>query len=337
MKNLYLLLLAGITAVLLTGCAVGESGAEQEEDRLKIVCTIFPAYDWVKQILGDEADGAELTLLMKNGTDMHSYQPTVWDMTKIAKADLFIYVGGESDFWVGDALENTKNPERKELNLMELLENSVKEEEHVDGMKKSRGHEEHEEKEEAPEYDEHVWLSLRNAENVCSRITDLLCELDDIHAAVYEENSVAYQTKLHALDEAYCETAASVSRPVLLFGDRFPFRYLTDDYDLTYYAAFAGCSAETEASFYTIAYLAEKADELSLPTVLTIDGSDQSVANTIAGSTKIRSQKVLMLDSMQSVSERDIKSGETYLAIMERNLSVLKEALKQSDNQGVEQ
>lgn len=320
--------LLGLASVLLSGCgAQAEAKADDPDESLKIVCTIFPEYDWVRQISGRESDHTELTLLMKNGTDMHSYQPTVWDMMKIAEADLFIYVGGESDFWVDDALENTKNPDRKVLNLMELLENSVKEEEHVDGMQKSRGHEDQEEEEES-EYDEHIWLSLRNAGTACRKIADLLCQLDRTHASDYEENCTAYQAKLRALDDAYCEAAASVSHTALLFGDRFPFRYLTDDYGLTYYAAFAGCSAETEASFHTIAYLAEKADELSLPAVLAIDGSDQSVARTIAGSTKTRSQKVMVLDSMQSVSEQDIKDGETYLSIMERNLTVLKEALQ---------
>lgn len=344
----------------LTGC-----GKAQEEDsaladqKLKVVCTIFPEYDWAKEILGEQAENVELTLLLKNGSDLHSYQPTVWDMVKISEADLFIYVGGESDFWVEDALANAKNPDMKVLNLMELLEDSVKEEEHVEGMQAVRSHD-HEEDghgagdepepeeshrseagpepedghgagdahdHEEAEYDEHVWLSLRNAKIVCEAVRDALCGLDTEHRSLYEQNCAAYVEKLGVLDEAYAQVTEQTARPVLLFGDRFPFRYLTDDYGLSYYAAFAGCSAETEASFETITFLAGKVDELSLPAVLAIDGSDRKIAGTIAENTRTQRAEVLVLDSMQSVSEEDMENGTTYLSIMESNLEVLKKAL----------
>jgi len=345
MKKIYLQrAAAALLTVLLAAAVLAGCGRQQEEDtgqrdgRLKVVCTIFPEYDWTKQILGELAENTELTLLLKNGSDLHSYQPTVWDMVKISEADLFIYVGGESDFWVEDALANGKNPDRKVLNLMELLEEEIKEEEHVEGMQAVRGHEHEEENagyghEEEAEYDEHVWLSVRNAKAVCTAIADTLCGLDEEHRAVYEQNRDTYLAKLDALDLAYAQVTGQAAQPVLLFGDRFPFRYLTDDYGLSYYAAFSGCSAETEASFETITFLAGKVDELSLPAVLTIDGSDQKIARTIAGNTREQKAKVLMLDSMQSISESDMEKGENYLSIMEKNLEVLKEALSKDGRQ----
>lgn len=313
-----------LIALLLTaipGCGQQEAQVEGEEERLRIVCTIFPEYDWVKQILGERAEEAELTLLMKNGADLHSYQPTVWDMRKIAEADLFLYVGGESDFWVEDALSNLPDPDRKVLNLMEILEDRIYEETHMEGMQ-VRAEEEHDHEE--TEYDEHVWLSLRNAKAVCEAVAEALSELDEYNADEYRKNEAAYRRELQELDRQYQETIESSPDPVLVFGDRFPFRYLAEDYGIRYYAAFAGCSAETEASFSTITFLAGKAGELEVPVILSIDGSDQKISRTIAGNTKSGDQTVQVLDSMQSVSETDIEQGETYLAIMERNLEVLR-------------
>ncbi|MEZ3503278.1 MAG: metal ABC transporter substrate-binding protein [Lachnospiraceae bacterium] len=344
-----LLILAAMSAA---GCGrQAEAGEDASDGRLKIVCTIFPSYDWTKQILGEQEKETELILLMKNGADLHSYQPTVWDMVNISEADLFCYVGGESDFWVEDALKNAKNPDIKVLNLMEILEGSVKEEEYTEGMQRTRGHmnyeseaHDHEKKdrinsvhshhgEEEPEYDEHIWLSLRNAEAVCRAVKDALCELDAGHSDIYERNCADYVQKLCSLDMEYMQAAEQSSGPTLLFGDRFPFRYLVEDYGISYYAAFSGCSAETEAGFETITFLAGKADELKLPAVLAIDGSDERIARTIAGNTKTRDQQVLVLDSMQSVSEQDIREGESYLSIMEKNLEVLRTALSETGRQ----
>ena len=349
-------LLICLTAVM-AGCAQGPLKDQESGDCLQIVCTVFPEYDWVRQILGEQAEDAELTLLMKNGADLHSYQPTVWDIRKIAEADLFLYVGGESDFWVKEVLDNAPDPDRRVLNLMEILEDSVREEEHVEGMQEERGHGDHpkaggdsgshpgtggavqepgesgagfgtggHDHEEA-EYDEHVWLSLRNAGIICDAVTEALCSLREEQRDIYTENNRNYQEKLHALDLQYARVVGQVSDPVLLFGDRFPFLYLTEDYGIAYYAAFAGCSAETEASFSTIAFLADKAGELGLPAVLAMDGSDQKIARTIAENTRTGDQKVLVLDSMQSVSEADIRAGTDYLSVMEKNLNVLAEAL----------
>ena len=332
-----------LAALLLTGSAgCGHQAADADNstgDRIRIVCTIFPEYDWVKQILGGQAEEAELTLLLKNGADLHSYQPTVWDMKAISEADLFLYVGGESDFWVENVLANADNPDCHTLNLMELLSDVAKEEEDTEGMQTGHEHrtgeyhvhEDAEVHEPEIEYDEHLWLSLRNAQTVCEAVTEMLCELDSGHRDIYEQNNREYQEKLQMLDRKYMEAVEQASVPVLLFGDRFPFRYLMDDYGIAYYAAFAGCAAETEASFETIVFLAGKAGELGLPAVMKIDGSDGAIARTIAANTRTKDQKVLLLDSVQSVSRQDIEDGESYLSIMERNLEALKEALLVTD------
>ena len=181
---------------------------------------------------------------------------------------------------------------------------------------------------EQPEYDEHVWLSLKNADIVCKAIAEELAALDSKNAETYRANYTAYSKKLAALDAKYKEAVTKAPVKAVLFGDRFPFRYLTDDYGLQYYAAFNGCSAETEASFSTVAFLAKKMDELKLPAVLTIEGRQHKLAQTIVENTKAKNQKVLTLNSMQSVTEEEIKKGITYLAVMEQNLNVFQEALQ---------
>ena len=291
--------------------------------KLKIVTTIFPEYDWTREILGDRLANAELTLLLDNGVDLHSYQPTAKDIMRIAAADLFVYVGGESDRWVEDALKEAVNERMQVLNLLDVLGDRVKEEEIVEGMQAAEDGEDEEE----AEYDEHVWLSLQNAALFATRIADALCTLDAANAAAYRRNLAAYTERLSALDGDYRAAVSSSRRQVLLFGDRFPFRYLADDYGLGYYAAFAGCSAETEASFKTVIFLANKVDELALPAVLTLEKSDGKIARTIIQSTKTRSARTLSLDSMQSTTAKDSKKGATYLGIMQANLRVLETAL----------
>lgn len=325
-----------------------ESSAEASGKKLKIVATIFPEYDWVRQILGDEAKNADITLLLDKGVDLHSYQPNAEDIAKISECDLFLYVGGESDGWVKDALKEGKNPDRKVINLLEALGNNTKEEEVVEGMQaeEEEGSKDSEstaesqaagestaasaesEEEECPEYDEHVWLSLRNAESICEVITEDLKSLDSAHAAVYEANLKKYTEQLESLDQQYTDTVKAAANKTLLFGDRFPFRYLVDDYGIKYYAAFVGCSAETEASFETVSFLAKKMDELGLKHVMTIEGPNKKIAETIIQNTKDKNQDILTLNSMQSTTEQDIESGETYLGIMQQNLEVLKKALQ---------
>ena len=319
----------------LCACGTKNAGDGKETGKIKIVTTIFPEYDWVMGILGDHADKAEVTMLLDNGVDMHSYQPTVDDILKISDCDLFIYVGGESDEWVDNALQEATNQDMVAINLLEVLGSSVKEEEVVEGMQEEDEHEhedagdedEHEHEEGEPEYDEHVWLSLRNASTLVQSISDAIIRIDPGSAEDYKNNATAYIDKLNALDNEYSSAVSNASFNTLLFGDRFPFRYLTDDYGLEYYAAFVGCSAETEASFETITFLSQKVDELGLPAVMTIEGADHKIAETIVRNTQSKDQKILTMDSMQSTTSKDVANGTSYLSVMENNLSVLKEAL----------
>ena len=507
MKKIFTLFLVLAMAVsLFTGCGkknATENG-ETDSDKLSVVTTIFPEYDWVKEILGDKAESTDLTMLLDNGVDLHSYQPTADDIIKISDCDLFIYVGGESDKWVDDALKEATNKDMKVINLLEVLGDSVKTEETVEGMQETEhahdhskevstfeddevqdrslsdwagdwqsaypfaldgtlddafaamaeegemtaneyktyyqngyktditnidiegdhieftyedgkkvgsdyqyvgyyiqnwstgtkaamyrfeavdrtsgapvyiefndhmieqaaaehfhirmsnesfdaiidpenswptffpadmtgeeicehmeGHDhEHEE-----EDDEHVWLSLKNAETLVGAISDALQELDPDNKDAYTANTSAYIEKLSALDGEYQSAVDGAARKTVLFGDRFPFRYLVDDYGLSYYAAFVGCSAESEASFETVSFLAKKVDELGLPCVLTIEGKNHKIAETIVENTAEKNQKILTMDSMQSTTSEDVANGTTYLSVMEQNLSVLKEAL----------
>lgn len=372
------LLLAGLflCIVLSVGCSVvkntsgknttrknaeSENTIEQNSiekgnsNKISIVCTTFPQYDWVKNILGEEAEGFDVTLLLDNGVDMHSYQPTVKDIATAGSSDLFIYVGGESDTWVEDALKEAKNKDLKAINLMETLDNFVKEEEVVEGMqeeRKSLGHsheksskekqeqtqkESHENSQEIngqkeaadeePEYDEHIWLSIRNAEIMVKNIEKAIEQLDSDNAKVYQTNAENYIKKLDTLDKQYANTIQNAKYKAILFGDRFPFRYMADDYDLKYYAAFAGCSAETMAGFETVTFLAKKADELRLPVILTIENSDGRIAEAVKSNTTKKNQKILAMNSLQSVTKEQLADGITYLQVMQENLSVLSEAL----------
>ena len=321
-KILALLLALWIPVAVLSGCVPQDDSAAS--NKLNIVTTIFPAYDWVREILGDETDRAEITTLLDSGVDLHSYQPTVDDIVKISDCDLFLYVGGESDGWVDDALKNAPNKDRKVIRLLDVLGDSAKAEETVAGMQE----EEHDHEEEA-EYDEHIWLSLKNAQVLVAAISEALQETDPARKDTYAANAAAYVEKLSALDGEYRAAVDSGKYKTLLFGDRFPFRYLADDYGLDYYAAFPGCSAETEASFETVSFLAGKMDALGLPCVLTIEGTQHKIAETVVQNTAQKNQQILTMDSMQAVTANDAASGVSYLSIMEKNLSVLKKALGQ--------
>ena len=504
MKKYISILLAAVMAVgCLAGC--GQKNSNEQADntddgKLKVVTTIFPEYDWVKEIAGDEISNIDLTMLLDNGVDLHSYQPTSEDILKISDCDLFVYVGGESDSWVDDALKNATNKDMQVINLLDVLKDSIKTEESMPGMQAEEGHNhgyahfedsdvqdrtlsdwdgdwqsvypylqdgvldevmekkaesgektaeeykeyyengyktdvsqitidaenntmcfvkngvaskatyeykgyqiydyesgsrgvryffeatsgdadapkyvqfsdhgiapgkaehfhiyagndgfdalseemenwptyypadmsgkeiaedmlEHEEK----EYDEHVWLSLKNAQTLCKAIAEVLETADPEHKDVYAANVDSYLEKLSSLDGQYQDAVANASQKTLLFGDRFPFRYMVDDYGLKYYAAFAGCSAESEASFETISFLAKKVDELGLKNIMTIENSDQKIAKTIRDNTKDKNQEILSLDSMQSTTSEDVKNGTTYLSVMESNLDVLKKAMQ---------
>ena len=342
-KFLSLLLTAAVLTGCLTACSsdngqtisvpdsFSKTGNGSSDGKVQIVTTIFPEYDWTKNILGDEVSDAEVTMLLDSGVDLHSYQPSADDILTISECDVFVYIGGESEKWVDDVLKEARNSEMIVVDLMDVLGESVKEEEVVEGMQEEDEHdhdhdhedEEHEEK----EYDEHIWLSLKNASKCVDSIAEAIGKADPDNSDVYRKNADEYIAKICALDTVYQSAVAAAPMKTLLFADRFPFRYMTDDYGLTYYAAFVGCSAETEASFETIAFLAGKVDELSLESVMTIDGTDHRIADTVINSTKKRNQKILTMNSMQSVTSKDIENGADYLSLMKENLETLKEAL----------
>ena len=306
--------------------------------KISVVATIYPQYAWLKEILGNQADSLNLTLLVKNGMDLHSYKPSAADIATIAKADMIVYVGGESDKWIEKALEATPNEKRVQVNLLEALGDRVKAEEIVEGMQAEEEHEHHHEHaeehedehhhHEEAENDEHIWLSLKNAEILVKKIAEAVANVDTAHAMEYHINAGLYIAKISALDAQYRAATDRAHFKTILFGDRFPFRYLVDDYGIKYFAAFVGCSAESEASFETVAFLAGKMDSLALPAIFTIDGSNGKIARAILdASKKSKETPVLTLNSMQSIKNSQMDSAN-YLDIMRENLEVIKKALK---------
>ena len=316
--------------------SVAESKSE-ETKKLSIVTTIFPAYDWVKQIVGDNKN-VEISFLIDKGVDLHSYQASAADIAKITDSDLFVYVGGESDDWAEDIIK--ENPNLKYINMVDSIGEAALAEELVEGMQDEEEHDhegeehaheegehaheegEHEEGEE--EIDEHVWLSIKNAETIVSAIEAKLAEIDPDNKAEYEKNANDYLAKLDELDKEYKDTLSSIQNKTIIVGDRFPFRYLVNEYGIKYYAAFKGCDAGSEASFETVKFLANKMDELNMSDIFIIDGSKGDLAKTIVDNTKDKNAKVLVLDSMQSTKSSD---NASYLDIMKKNLEVLKEVL----------
>ena len=287
---------------------------------LKIVCTVFPIYDWVRAVLGDRADAAELTLLLDSGVDLHSYEPLPEDLLKLSQCDLFIYVGGESDEkWVPDTVESTGV--KNELNLLQTLGAAAKEETEVAGMQAE------EEEEEEGALDEHIWLSLKNAAALCGSVCDRLCEIDPANAETYRANTDGYVAQLNDLDKQYAETAETSEFRALLVADRFPFRYLCDDYGITPYAAFSGCSTESTAGMGTIAGLAGYLNELGLRHVVVTETSDKATAQAVIDSSEKKDQTIVVLDSLQSVTKARVDAGVTYLQVMRDNLEALKTAL----------
>ena len=301
-----LLLVILMSAAVFAGCGNNTGSAPAD---IKVVTTIFPIYDWIREVAQDDVD-INIDLLLDNGVDLHSFQPTAKDIMDISDCDLFIYVGGESDKWVDDTLTQANNKDMIVLDLMDILGDKAKEEELKEGM---QGEEEEE---------------AEDAALFTQKIAEALGKVDSQHAADFTANADTYIEKLDALDAQYQAAVDSASVKTLLFGDRFPFRYLTDDYGLDYYAAFIGCSAESEASFETITFLADKVDELGLKAIMQIETSDGKIAETIRDNTKTKDQVILTLDSMQAVTADRAANGETYLTIMESDLEVLKKALQ---------
>lgn len=305
---LFALVLFGLS---LTGC-----GGQPEKEGISVVAAIFPEYDWARQIIGD-CTGVQLHFLVDDGVDPHSFQPSVADLVTVSECDLLIYGGGESDKWLEDVLAEPANKNIRSIALLPLLGEKAHTEEIVAGMQGSEAEE---------EADEHVWLSIRNAALFCTAIAQALCEMDPGQAEQYQANLEAYLKKLSELDEAYRQTVQAASKDTIVVCDRFPYRYLTGDYNLHYYAAFPGCSAETGASFETVVFLADRVRELELNALLVTETGDQQLAKTVAENAGRGDMAILTLNSMQSVSAQQAASLD-YLSVMEQNRLVLEQAL----------
>lgn len=381
-KRIWTALVTGALVIggLLTGCGT-EQKAKQEtvenktkDQKISVVTTIFPQYDFVRQIAGDSVD---LKMLLKPGEETHSYEPTPQDIIAIQNSDLFIYVGGENDSWVEDILESMPDNGRKTLKLADCVD--TVEEEHVEGMKEERGHdhEEHDHEEHGHdsesdthldqdsdaeeehllqeqevqethsdadseaqtdgehgndssetvsvhEIDEHVWTSPKNAEKIVERITDLLCEADEAHAAEYQTNAADYEQQLEELDQEFRDVVDHSERNLLIFGDRFPFRYFADEYGLDYYVAFSGCASDTEPSAATMAFLINKVKEEQVPTVLKMELSNDNISKAIA---EAAGTDVKVFYSCHNLTAEEFENGETYLSMMKKNVETLKEVL----------
>lgn len=321
MKRIITLLLA---VLVLAGGLCGCSAQSDNDGRLKIVCTVFPLYDWMRELTAG-SENVELILIADNGVDMHSYQPTTGDIVDISTCDMLVYTGGQSDEWVDEIVERSGNEHMMVAHLIDELGDRAlcaAPHEHNDH---DDGHDGHHHDEDAK--DEHIWLSAINAGVLCERLCGMLCELDSENAPVYEANAAEYISVLNEMDEQYRAVVDGAQAETLLFADRFPFRYLANDYEITYCAAFDGCEAETEASFETVAHLAAELSEHSLDWVLIIEGSEDRLARTIIGASDRPDCGVLTLDSLQSITAEDIADGVTYLSVMEENLAVLRQAL----------
>ena len=317
-----------LSLLVLAGCAPVASQDKGEEKKLSVVTTVFPVYDWVREIVGENSENVDITWLMKSGVDVHSYQSTVDDLVTISNCDVLVYVGGESESWMEEALAQGGKEGRVVVNLMEELGDRVKEEEPLPGVEEDHDHDHDHDEDHQHEMDEHIWLSLKNAVTLTQTLAQKLGQADPDHAQNYLDALKSYQTKLEQLDQEYQTMAQGAKYDTVLFCDRFPFRYLMDDYGIQYYAAFAGCSAETEASFETVAFLATTLEGLDLPCVLTIEGSDGSLARTVWENTSQNKQTVAQLNSLQAVTQQQAQEGLTYLSAMESNLQALAQALQ---------
>ena len=280
-----------------------------------IISTTFPGYDFARAVTGDST---KLKMLVSPGTEIHNFEPTPQDIIDINNSDLFIYVGGESDEWVERLLENNEIPTDKTLRLMDIIK--PLEEEHVEGMEEEHDHDHHED-----EHDEHIWTSPVNAAKIVEAIKDKLTKIYPSEAVLYQKNAEAYVNRLFSIDYQIRGIINNSNKKELIFGDRFPFRYFSNEYGLDYFAAFPGCSEQTEASSSTIAFLIDKVKADDIKVVLKIELTDGKLANTIAEAT---GAKVLELNSAHNISLSDFDSGLTYTDIMEQNLKVLEEALK---------
>ena len=316
-------LLCLLLTLALLGCCGCAAAPQDGDDRLQVVCSLFPYYDFVRAIGGDHVSP---TLLIPAGRETHSFEPTPLDVITLSQADVFVYNGGEGELWVEEILESAGENIAFSLRMMDHID--ALEEEIVEGMEGGdHGHDhEHEEDEHHHEitYDEHIWTSPVGAKELCRAICETLCAADSAHADEYRANLDAYLAQLDQLDAEFRSVVADAQRCTLVFGDRFPLLYFCKTYGLDYRAAFHGCAGDTEPSLATLKYLIDKVDEEEIPVVYTIELSSQKVANAIAETT---GAKVARLHSCQNVTRQEFDAGETYLTLMQANVAALKEGL----------
>lgn len=314
MKKKILTLLILLLALSLAACG------QKAKEKPLILCSIYPEYDWLMNVLGDEAKNFDVKVILDGDTDLHSYQPVARDIADIINCDLLIYVGGEGDAWIDEALSKNKQPEGKlVINLLEELGELALSEEVTEGMQE--GLFSHEEEE---ELDEHVWLSINNAIYSSKLIATSLAKLAPDRATAFEANCQAYTDKLEALNKNYMALKEELSDQTIIVADRFPFRYLVNDLDLKYYAAFSGCSADSEASFKTVTFLADKLKETESKKLFVLENSDNRLAESIFTAADITDGQVLVLDSMQSKNGRPDGDEYSYFIAMENNYRVLR-------------
>lgn len=325
---LVLILIAG--SCILTGC-----GSKKENKKPLIVCSIYPEYDWLVNVLGECKDDYEIRLILNGDTDLHSYQPVARDIAQIIDCEMLIYVGGEGDSWIEDALNSNKLPADKQIiKLLDEIGENALDEEIVEGMDDAHGHDDDGDDDEK-ELDEHIWLSVSNAELATKVISDRLGLISPEKADVFSKNCEEYISKLEELNKGYKELAKVIAADEqeagakqIIVADRFPFRYLVDSLSLNYYAAFSGCSADSEASFRTVSFLAEKLKESSSKKLYVLENSDKRLAESIIKTSELDSVETLMLDSMQMASEMSKKADYCYIKAMEYNLQMLEKGLK---------
>ncbi len=304
-----------LVIIMIAFCFVGckSQDVNEDEGKLKIVTTIFPPYDFAEQIGGEYVS---VSMLLKPGMESHTFDPTPQDIIRVQDADLFIYTGGESDEWVNDLLESDDKKPRRVIVMMDCVD--TVQEDIVDGMTQ------HEEESDEIEYDEHVWTSPKNASKIAQKIAQQLKELDADHKNEYEKNYVEYAKKLNVLDNDIREVVENGKNKMMIFADRFPFRYFADEYNLAYFAAFPGCTADMEPSASTVSFLIKKVKEKNIPVVFTIEFSNGKIADTICEAT---GAKKLEMNSCHNLSQKMFDKGETYISVMQKNLKNLKEAL----------
>ena len=327
-KKMIAVVMCSLIAFIILGIAFwGVVALVKANKPSEIVCTTFVTYDWVREVLGEEAEDYKITYLMESGVDLHNFAPSAKDIKAIKNCKVLIYIGGESDKWLDGVLDD-KAADIKKIALLEAVESNqlALEEEEKEGMQPEEEAEEEHGAEEEAEFDEHVWLSLQNAKICVSAIAETLGGVYTDRAGEFISNADAYNARLDALDVEYRAAVSSGTKDTLVVADRFPFRYLCQDYGLDYFAAFIGCSSETEATFETVKFLAEKIDELHLEAIVVIETSDKRIAETVKSATGTKDQTILVMHSAQSVAKNNLKST-TYLGIMTDNLVIFRQAV----------